>query len=48
MGGVDQLADRPHMIGEAKRNRRGGPERFVNAAEIVMRHIERDRRNVIV
>ena len=42
--GVQELANRPSMIRQAKSLRRGAADRFVPAAQVVMRDVQRDRR----
>ena len=45
---VNKLPNGPSPINDAQRLRWGRLEGFVNAAEIIMRDVQRDRRNVVV
>jgi hypothetical protein len=45
---VDKIADGPNAIGNAKRLRWRRLKSLMNAAEIVMGNVQRDRRNVVV
>lgn len=45
---VDKLPNRPSPVDNAQRLRWGGLESFVDTAEVVVRNVQRDRRNVVV
>jgi hypothetical protein len=44
---IDQLADRPNVIGDPDRHCRGDPQGFVNSAQIEVRNEEPDSRYVV-
>jgi hypothetical protein len=44
---INQVADRPHAIGHAKRNCWRSTQGFMNAAKIVMRHVQANDSGVI-
>jgi len=44
---MKQLADRPDMIGDPDRHRRGDPQGFMNSAQVKMRDIEARRSDMV-
>lgn len=45
--GINQIANRPYAISNPERDRWRGPQRLMDAAKIVVRHVQADRRSVI-